>query len=247
MTAAVLAARDVSDLPIVASMTFSDDGRTTAGHSPTEVVNALNGPGRARDRRELQRRTTARAGRAGGDARNHCEPEMPLAGQPNAGWPMQVGDRVIYPSSHDYFANYAREAVDLGVRLIGGCCGTTPEHIAAMRKRSTRPSQPSSQRGVPSSRSSRARSSCCRRKRRRKLAGKIGRDFVVAVELDPPRGLNPAKMVAGAHMLKAGGVDARQHRRLADGARADERAGAVLPGADGGRRRDDPALHDPRP
>lgn len=207
MTAAILAARDVSDLPIVASMTFSDDGRTTLGHSPTEVVHALTdlgvhvigancsvGPRRVLD--------------VLGEMREIAAAEMLLAGQPNAGWPMQVGDRVIYPSSHDYFAAYAREAVDLGVRLIGGCCGTTPEHIAAMRV-----AIDATQTAVEP-----ARRAVIEIKPRKiellppeaptQLAGKIGRDFVVAVELDPPRGLNPAKMVAGAHMLKAAGVDA---------------------------------------
>jgi len=206
MTAAVLAARDVSDLPIVASMTFSDDGRTTAGHSPVEVVHALAelavqvigvncsvGPRRVLD--------------VLAEMREVVPANLTLAGQPNAGWPMQVGERVIYPSSHDYFATYAREAIDLGVRLIGGCCGTTPEHIAAMRA-AIDAGQATAQT---------TRSVALEIKPRKiellppeaptRLAGKIGLDFVVAVELDPPRGLNPDKMVAGARMLKDAGAD----------------------------------------
>jgi homocysteine S-methyltransferase len=204
MTQAVLAAREVSDLPIVASMTFSDDGRTMAGHTAQEVVNTLQGLAvdvigvncSVGPRRVLDVLAEMREYRAG----------VELSGQPNAGWPMQVGDRVIYPSSPDYFANYAIEALDLGVRLIGGCCGTTPAHIQAMRTAldaraaSSAPPQIS----APPTR----RIDLLPPEEPTQLARKIGREFVVSVELDPPRGLNPEKMLAGARLLKDAGVDA---------------------------------------
>ena len=211
MTQAILAARDVSDLPIVASMTFSDDGRTLGGSTPQEVVNALLGldvdvigancsvgPRRVLD--------------VLGEMREFVPAELPLSGMPNAGWPMQVGDRVIYPSAPEYFASYVDEALTLGTRLIGGCCGTTPAHTRAMREAIDRASDTTG-----SDASSTASATIVARSTRlellppeepTQLARKIGRDFLVSVELDPPRGLTPTKMVDGARLLKDAGVDA---------------------------------------
>jgi len=204
MTQAVLAARDISDLPIVASMTFSDEGRTLAGHTAQEVVNTLQalgveligvncsvGPRRVLDVLAEMREYTAGA---------------LLSGQPNAGWPMQVGDRVIYPSSPDYFANYANEALDLGVRLVGGCCGTTPDHIRSMR--AAIDARTASASPVITSAPPERKIELLPPEEPTQLARKIGREFVVSVELDPPRGLNPKKMLEGARLLKEAGVDA---------------------------------------
>ncbi|MEX1157764.1 MAG: bifunctional homocysteine S-methyltransferase/methylenetetrahydrofolate reductase [Thermomicrobiales bacterium] len=204
MTEAVRAARDVSDLPIVASMTFSDDGRTLAGHSAQEVVNTLQGlnvdvigvncsvgPRRVLDVLAEMREYTAGA---------------ELSGLPNAGWPMQVGDRVIYPSSPDYFATFATDAINIGVRLVGGCCGTSPDHTRAMRAAIDARSERATQ--VTISAPPARKIELLPPEEPTQLARKIGRDFVVSVELDPPRGLNPEKMLAGARLLKAAGVDA---------------------------------------
>jgi methionine synthase / methylenetetrahydrofolate reductase(NADPH) len=60
-------------------------------------------------------------------------PEARFSVMPNAGWPEQVGGRVMYPANPEYFGEYARAFCEAGARLIGGCCGTTPQHIAAMR------------------------------------------------------------------------------------------------------------------
>ena len=201
---AIRAARDVSDLPIVASMTFSDDGRTLAGHSSQEVVNALQGLGvdvigvncSVGPRRVLDVLAEMREYTAG----------VQLSGQPNAGWPMQVGDRVIYPSSPDYFANYVTEALDLGVRLVGGCCGTTPTHIQAMR--AALDARVDGSAPVVVSAPPQRKIELLPPEEPTQLARKIGREFVVSVELDPPRGLNPEKMLAGARLLKEAGVDA---------------------------------------
>jgi methionine synthase / methylenetetrahydrofolate reductase(NADPH) len=222
MREAIQAAREVSDLPIIASMTFSDDGRTTLGHSPQEVVNELLamkvdvigvncsvGPRRVVD--------------VLSEMRDYAPAEMPLAGQPNAGWPMQVGDRVIYPSSPDYFATYVNEALDAGVRIVGGCCGTTPEHVRAMRHALIE--RKGKTESVPTLTLPRDRTiELLPPEEPTQLARKIGRDFVVSVELDPPRGLNPAKMLAGARMLKSVGVDAVN---VADSPMARVRMGAL--------------------
>ena len=206
MTAAVLAARDVCDLPIVAQMTFADDGRTQAGHTAADVARTLLelnvdaigancsvGPRRVLDvLREL---------------RGLLPDELPLSGQPNAGWPMQVGDRMIYPSTPDYFAGYATDALALGVNLVGGCCGTTPEHIAAMRAAiDRRAGGEAPRRSGPRPISSRP-VEVLPPEAPTKVAQKLGREFLVSVELDPPRGLNPAKQLAGARLMQEIGVD----------------------------------------
>lgn len=205
MHAAVLAARDVSDLPIVAQMTFSDDGRTVAGHSPEQVVelllglrvdvigvNCSVGPRRVLDVLEQIRALTPPATR--------------LSGQPNAGWPMQVGDRMLYPSTHEYFGVFADQALDIGVSIVGGCCGTTPAHTAAMRaaidRRGVGPAATIDVAPIPVRRIELLPPEAPTR-----LAQKLGNEFIVSVELDPPRGLNPGKMLDGARLLKEAGVE----------------------------------------
>src|SRR5574341_952968 len=129
---AVLAARDVSpDIPIVAEATFTRDDRTLMGDTPMQVgeflgglavdvigVNCSNGP--------AQIMRVLRAMRA-------AAPKARLSALPNAGWQEYVGGRVMYPAGPDYFAEYALTLRERGAAIIGGCCGTTPDHIAAMR------------------------------------------------------------------------------------------------------------------
>ncbi len=203
---AIMAAREVCDLPIVAQMTFAADGRTIAGHGPEEVVAALAelgvdvigvncsvGP---RPTLEVLRAMIA-ANRWG----------TALSAMPNAGWPTVVGHRVIYGASPEYFADFAREAAALGVRLIGGCCGTTPEHIAAMRralddiKGQARPAV------EVRARVSTPVTDAVAPEEPTRLRQKLGREFVVSVEIDPPKGLNPSKAIEGARLLRQVGVE----------------------------------------
>ncbi|MBO0681800.1 MAG: bifunctional homocysteine S-methyltransferase/methylenetetrahydrofolate reductase [Candidatus Dormibacteraeota bacterium] len=129
MVEAVEAARGLTEMPIVAQMTFADDGRTFGGETPQEVAAALGdlpvtvvgtnctlGPqGLLGVLRELSRHTS-----------------LPLSAQPNAGVPRMVGGRQFrYTVDADYFARYARRYVEVGAALVGGCCGTTPDHIRA--------------------------------------------------------------------------------------------------------------------
>lgn len=205
MTAAVLAARDVSDLPIVAQMTFADDGRTVGGNSPQQVADALLDLGvdvigvncSVGPRRVLE-------------VLHELSALLPegtyLSGQPNAGWPMQVGDRMIYPSTAEYFGSFVRNALDLQVRILGGCCGTTPQHTAAMRSALDEQRPPAQRRVAPGQQPSR-HIELLPPEAPTRLAQVLGREFVVSVELDPPRGLNPAKMLAGARLLKDAGVE----------------------------------------
>src|SRR5438552_6903355 len=138
---AVLAAQDVGGLPIVAQMSFYEDGHTLSGQSPARVAAVLNdlgvdvmgancsvGPAATLD--VLQEMITA--------ARLFLDNEQAtppmFSAQPNAGLPTRIGNRFFYMATPDYFADYAVRFAQAGVQLIGGCCGTTPHHIAAMRK-----------------------------------------------------------------------------------------------------------------
>src|SRR5262249_15810031 len=130
MTAALQAARDVCGLPRVAQMTFTEECITLQGHTPEVVAarlaeagadmvgaNCSVGPLRML---EVIHRLAA----AGG---------LPLSVQPNAGLPQFVDGRFVYLTNPEYFADYAGRFAEAGARLIGGCCGTTPAHVAAMR------------------------------------------------------------------------------------------------------------------
>ena len=136
-----------------------------------------------------------------------------LSVQPNAGRPRDVEGRNIYLSSPEYMASYARRFVAAGVRLVGGCCGTTPEHTRQMRVAATAP--------AAGGRARRTRATVSRRRCRRppcepvpraeksRLASTLARgQFVLAVELDPPRGHATQEFVELGRQLRIRGVDA---------------------------------------
>ncbi len=222
MDAAVAAVREACDLPIVAMMTFGDDGSTLSGDLPRTVLRRLSeagvavvggncsvGPGKllpvmrslARDREDI----------VDGD-------RIHLACLPNAGWPTFVGSRVFYPSSPEYFATFAVDAIEAGVGLIGGCCGTTPDHIRAMRAAIDARQQQvtGGTADLPLENAEPARPvriapisiDLSVADEPTELHQKLGKKFIVSVEIDPPKGFNPAKALAGARLLKDAGVDA---------------------------------------
>lgn len=204
---AVLAARAVSaDLPLVAQLTYTDDGRTPLGQSPRKVaatladlpvdvigVNCSVGP--AGVLRTLQ--SLAKALPAG----------RRLSAQPNAGWPERVGGRIMYPSSPEYFGDYALAFVEAGARLVGGCCGTTPEHITHMRAALDDPTRhaPSLLRlpGDEPHLNGPVDTLPPTRLARRLAAG----EFVVSVEMSPPKGFSAERVLAGAATLQAAGAN----------------------------------------
>jgi homocysteine S-methyltransferase len=204
---AIGAARELCDLPLVVQMTFSNDGRTIAGQSIEDVartlvelgvdvigVNCSVGPrGVLRVLREL---------------RQLVPDEIPLSAQPNAGWPTQVDDRIIYPMSAEYMARFVSDALTAGATLVGGCCGTTPEHIGAMRAEMDRIIGAGATRRLVVVDGQPERPKLKPADEPTEFATKLGKQFVVSVELDPPRGLNPEKMMQGARMLQEAGVDA---------------------------------------
>jgi homocysteine S-methyltransferase len=134
-------------------------------------------------------------------------PDMPFIVKPNAGWPEQVGGRVMYTAGPDYFGEYAQSFTNLGVSIIGGCCGTTPEHIAQMRVSIDAASDhvdPSLNQVFGAT----AEVSPVTSVQPTQLAQKFAAGkFVISVEMDPPRGLAPHKIIAGASMLAEAGAD----------------------------------------
>lgn len=203
---AVRAARSITDRPVIATMTFTRDDRTLLGdtaelvaaklyESGADVIGANCSEGPAQLLRIIRKM-------------KHAVPQAVLSVMPNAGWPERVLGRIIYPATPDYFSEYARAFQEAGAKIIGGCCGTTPEHSAAMREALDNPEQTSAiLSAVISSADNTYFEST--HKRPTKLANKLDNDhFVVAVEMHPPRGFSTYKMIAGAELLLDSGADA---------------------------------------
>jgi homocysteine S-methyltransferase len=206
---AVLACRDVDPkIPIIAQVTIDEDGNCLDG-SDVEAsaarlaewkvdvagINCSVGPVAMLDGIERMRAVTS----------------LPLAAQPNAGMPRSVEGRNIYLCSPEYMASYTRKFVAAGVQMVGGCCGTTPDHIRAMKsslraqgarghKAVSETVHASAAPSVPASTPLAERS---------RLGAKIaGGEFVTMVEIVPPKGIDIKKEIDGAKFVKSVGVDA---------------------------------------
>jgi homocysteine S-methyltransferase len=203
--AAVAAVQQVCDLPVVASMTFTRDDRTLLGDAPGKVAETLAGAGAQ----------VIGVNCSGGPAQiyrilrqmRQAVSDIPLSAMPNAGWPEQVGGRIMYPAGPEYFGDYARAFQEAGACLVGGCCGTTPQHIAAMRVALARGPEASRSNGVAIS-FVESENELASAENPSRLADKLSSDrFVVSVEMDPPRGLSTHKLLAGASLLAEAGAD----------------------------------------
>ena len=228
--------RSVSDKPIVAQMTTEEDGNTLDGTPPERFtpdlerrgatiigVNCAVGPAPMLDTIERMAAVTTQR----------------LSAQPNAGQPRDVEGRNIYLCSPEYMASYARRFILHNVRVVGGCCGTTPEHIrqmktvarcagCAFRPRSPRPRlrRPAASLSAEGGRARpRVDAPPVAREKKSRLANAMARGtFVVAVELLPPRGYQTEPVVERARRLKIGGVDVIS---IPDGQRAGARISAL--------------------
>lgn len=243
LTAAVIAARETSDLPVVAEVTFGNDGVLADGAGPTDVAHALAalavdvagvncsmGPARILDFLVEMRQ---------------AEPTLPLSVMPNAGLPFRAGERMVYPSAPYYFAERVPQLVAAGAALVGGCCGTTPAHIQAMRAALDRVVETRLQTarlGDPGAVASAPRTPDDVPMVRVTAPGlpEVGEDeapeptgllqklragkFVISVEVDPPRGFSATKMLEGARIAKERGADAVN---VADSPMARVRMGAL--------------------
>src|SRR5690349_20742029 len=135
--------------------------------------------------------------------------ELPLAAQPNAGMPRSVEGRNIYLCSPEYMASYARKFVAAGVRLVGGCCGTTPDHIRVMKSALRVGEAKTPKVAVGKAEPTAKIIPTLPLEQRSRLGAKLADgDFVTMVEIVPPKGIDIRKEVEGARFLKSVGVDA---------------------------------------
>lgn len=143
--------------------------------------------------------------------------DRPLSAMPNAGLPQMVQGRLLYLASPEYMAEYARRYAQLGVALIGGCCGTTPAHIKEMKRflKALKPNPRDA--GKATAPVEVPHVSLLSPAEKSEFGKTLGKKFSISVEVDPPLGLNPAKAIDGAKLLKDMGVDAVN---IADGPRA---------------------------
>jgi methionine synthase / methylenetetrahydrofolate reductase(NADPH) len=222
---ATAAAKEISDLPVITSMTFTRDDTTILGDTPAGVavelwktgatligVNCSGGPAQAlRIFRQMRQ----------------AVPEARFLIKPNAGWPEQVGGRIMYPAGPEYFQEYAEAFCQAGVSLIGGCCGTTPRHIKAMRAAldTACPKMIPSD-GFPVSMQEDEEPELFVQPTGLAQKLKTGK-FVIAVEMDPPRGLSTHKMLLGAKSAERVGRGCDRRGGQPDGAHADESLGGV--------------------
>ncbi|HMU93818.1 MAG TPA: bifunctional homocysteine S-methyltransferase/methylenetetrahydrofolate reductase [Anaerolineales bacterium] len=202
---AIKAAKQACTLPVVASVTFTRDDRTLLGDDPMKVARALHGAGAdvigvncsggpsqlLRILKQMRQAVTDRSAK--------------FWVKPNAGWPEQVGGRIMYPADADYFGDYALAFREAGANIVGGCCGTTPQHIAAMKKAfATTPVQISEMWEASEVLETESQDVEQPTQLAQKLAaGK----FSICVEMDPPRGLSTHKLLAGASLLYDAGAD----------------------------------------
>jgi len=227
--AAIDAVRSVSDRPIIAQMTTEEDGNTLDGTPPEKFAPALEqrgatiigvncavGPAPMLDTIERMEAVTRRR----------------LSAQPNAGQPRDVEGRNIYLCSPEYMASYARRFIMHNVRMVGGCCGTTPEHIRqikaavrAMAPAVVRASEAAAGTAAGKRPAIRVEGPPIAREQKSRLANAMARGkFIVAVELLPPRGYQTEQVVERARRLKIDNVDVVS---IPDGQRGGARISAL--------------------
>lgn len=188
---AIAAARSITDAPIIAQLTFTQEGRTPADETPEEVAEALAPFGLAAIGANCSVGSDPLLGVIERLAGKH---RGPLSALPNAGFPTYVNGRLVYLSSPAYMAERASHMVDAGATIIGGCCGTTPEHVAALREmlrghQRRRPS-PAAAAQQPTTRAKKE-APALPPVEPTALATKIAsKEFVITVEVHPPRGVH---------------------------------------------------------
>jgi methionine synthase I (cobalamin-dependent)/5,10-methylenetetrahydrofolate reductase len=207
---AVQVARQVCDLPIVASLTFAEDGLTYNGIAPDVAAAQLQAAGA--DLVGMNCSVGPAAMLRTLETLHAAAPGLSVSVMPNAGFPERVEGRFYYPSSPEYFARQVRPFLDNGARLLGGCCGTTPMHIRAMRAaldehlagRSAQPATVAAVEDPPVM--AKGDYGVIGEEQPTELLRKLrAGKFVISVEVDPPRSFNAQKQIEGArHALRMG-------------------------------------------
>ncbi len=224
LRAAFEAVRARSDLPVIAQMTIGTDGKTYYGTEPAAFgpqlqamgadvvgVNCSVGPHGVLEAVEQLARVVT----------------VPISAQPNAGLPREVEDRKIYMASPEYMGSYARRMVEAGAQFVGGCCGTTPDHIQAIVRfvKSVSPRHSGAFAAAPAQVEPLDPVPLAERSR---FGARLARgEFITTVEILPPKGVDPTPMFEQVRALQAAGVTAVN---VPDGPRAQSRMGALLSG-----------------
>ncbi|HJN03158.1 MAG: bifunctional homocysteine S-methyltransferase/methylenetetrahydrofolate reductase [Nitrospinota bacterium] len=218
-----LCTKNAVEKPIITQITFEDDGNTFYGVSPVRAVKEMESWG-----------TDA----AGANCSIGPQPmfesirkmaascSIPLSVMPNAGLPRIVEGRQIYLSTPEYFATYAKRFIRSGVRIVGGCCGTTAEHIKLICS-AVKAISPSRIEITETAKSDKTPKTITPLLTAQKsdLAKKLSDNkFVVSVELLPPKGCDPSKVLEAAKKLKEAGVD---NSNIPDGPRASARMSSM--------------------
>ncbi|MBN1155904.1 bifunctional homocysteine S-methyltransferase/methylenetetrahydrofolate reductase [candidate division KSB1 bacterium] len=216
---AIEAVQSVSVLPIIAQVSFSDEAKTIFGVTATQVVTRLDnlhvdvigvncstGPQPILDEIEQMAALT----------------KTRLSAMPNAGMPKLVDGRLIYLASPEYFAEYAKRFIQTGVSIVGGCCGTTPEHIRAIKAavKALRPT-----RLIDKVKTIEAHETPTTVTREAVIKSEFNRkikegQFVTSIEINPPRSPNSEKVIESCLHIKGNHVDLVN---IPDGPRASAR------------------------
>ncbi|MBU1001221.1 MAG: bifunctional homocysteine S-methyltransferase/methylenetetrahydrofolate reductase [Proteobacteria bacterium] len=200
---ALAAAKEATKLPVITQLVFTGQGGSLSGQSPQESFAAMIRAGA--DVVGINCGLGPQG--ALGVLRRAGTQHRPLSVMPNAGFPEQSGDRLLYNSSPEYFATAVMRCVGLGARLVGGCCGTGPAHIAALRKllneRNASAPLQAVQTAAPD-----AQAEPAPELPPSEFSRKLGVKKMVLVELDPPKHLDIAPTLKGAEALANAGVDA---------------------------------------
>jgi homocysteine S-methyltransferase len=221
---AIAAIREISNIPVIAQMTIGTDVRTVYGDAPRDIAQRLDAAGAD---------VIGLNCSVGPDVLLDAVEEMSsvsakkISAQPNAGLPRDVNGRQMYMASPDYMAKYAKRLIHKGVKFLGGCCGTTPEHIKVMAD-AVRPLSPrrsyvivEREPGTEKPKGQDAVPFAQRSNWGRKLAAG---EFVTTIEITPPKGPNADAMIKSVQSIKDAGVDAVN---VPDGPRAQNRMGAI--------------------
>jgi methionine synthase / methylenetetrahydrofolate reductase (NADH) len=207
LLSAVDAIRSFSQLPVIAQLTYSEECLTLGGTRPRDAWAAL----RSKNIQAIGANCTVGpqsllpilqelAEATGGTG-------AALSAMPNVGFPKRVGDRTVYPkSSPEYFALFAREAVEIGARILGGCCGTTPEHVRAMAEAVKKLKPGAELRSHGAAVAAPQAVAVAAREPESALWKKIqDKKFVVSVEIDPPKGVSIDRVIEQVTRVMASG------------------------------------------
>lgn len=223
MQIALRAAKDVAHCPIIATMAFDEEGQTADGLKPDRVASLLAQWG------------ADVVGANCGLGPSHIEEVIkgmlhagrPVVAQPNAGLPRRLEGRVIYMATPEYMGEYAKRFLQAGVKIVGGCCGTTPDHIRQIASEVRMASGGRIQIEVTAPNSAHAQEAGISPppvEERSEFGRALATDFVVSVEIDPPAGTDPSQALEGAKMLMSAGI---RFVNIADGPRATARMSAL--------------------